>query len=186
MAWGAWLQIPTTLLTPASSSVVFGASYIDVYATIPFLWASLAVLIARRGCWRSWHGFSRRGWPLPLAVALYVVVSMIAGGVYAGFVQRFLVTPNEQDKEQPFIVHNIAATRRAYALDQVEERELSGDAELTAQDIIAERRHDRERPALGSPAAAADVRADSGDPDVLRLPATSTTTATSSTASRAR
>ena len=57
--------------------------------------------------------------------------------MYAAFVQRFVVTPNELDKEQPYIVNNIAATRRAYALDRVEERELSGDAELTAKDIIA-------------------------------------------------
>ena len=64
----------------------------------------------------------------------------MAGGIYAAFVQRFIVTPNEQDKEQPFIVHNIAATRRAYALDRVEERELSGDAELTAEGHHRQRR----------------------------------------------
>ena len=60
----------------------------------------------------------------------------MVAGVYAGLIQRFLVTPNEQNMEQPFIEHNIAATRRAYGLDQVEEREISGDAELTARDII--------------------------------------------------
>jgi len=47
------------------------------------------------------------------------------------------VTPNEQNREQPYIVHNIEATRRAYALDRVEARELSGDAELSAQAIVA-------------------------------------------------
>jgi hypothetical protein len=30
-----------------------------------------------------------------------------------------LVTPNEQVRETPFIQHNIAATRRAFALDTV-------------------------------------------------------------------
>ncbi len=53
-----------------------------------------------------------------------------------GLIQRFLVIPNEQNMEQPFIEHNIAATRRAYGLNEVEEREISGDAELTARDII--------------------------------------------------
>jgi uncharacterized membrane protein (UPF0182 family) len=134
MAWGAWLQIPGTLLTPASSSVAFGASYADVHATIPFLWAAVVVLAAGAGL-AVWHGFGARPWPLPLAVALYLAVSAM-GGVYAGLIQRFLVIPNEQNMEQPFIVHNIAATRRAYGLDRVEERELSGDAELTADDII--------------------------------------------------
>ncbi len=57
--------------------------------------------------------------------------------MYAAFLQRFIVTPNELDKEQPYIQYNIAATRRAYALDRVEEREMSGDAELSAKDISA-------------------------------------------------
>jgi uncharacterized membrane protein (UPF0182 family) len=134
MAWGAWLQIPTTLLTPASSSVGFGASYSDVYATIPFLWVSVGVL-ALGAALAVWQGFSMRSWPLPLGVALYIAVSMFAG-VYAGLIQRFLVLPNEQNMEQPFIEHNIAATRRAYGLNEVHEREISGDAELTAKDII--------------------------------------------------
>src|SRR4029078_8942010 len=33
--------------------------------------------------------------------------------------------------------HNIAATRRAFALDRVEEREVSGDSTLTRSDIEA-------------------------------------------------
>lgn len=131
---GAWLEIPSLLLTPTESSVAFGASYSDVYANIPFLWASVVVL-AVGAAFSVWHGFGRRSWPLPLAVALYVGVSMISG-LYVSFVQRFIVTPNEQNMEQPFILHNIAATRKAYALDRVEERELSGDAELTPADIV--------------------------------------------------
>ena len=47
--------------------------------------------------------------------------------------------------------------------------QLSGDALLTRDDIDAQRRDARERPALGSPAAARDVRADPGDPHLLRL-----------------
>ncbi len=54
--------------------------------------------------------------------------------------QRFVVTPNEQARESPFIQHNIDATRRAFALDRVEERALTGDAMLTREDIGATRR----------------------------------------------
>jgi hypothetical protein len=135
MAWGAWLELPQTLLSPATTTVTFGASYTDVHATFPFLRATLVVLVAGAGL-ALWYGFSQRAWPLGLAVALYFAVS-IAGGVYGAILQRLIVTPNEQDKEQPFIVHNIEATRRAYAIDRVEERELSGDAQLTPQDILA-------------------------------------------------
>ena len=63
----------------------------------------------------------------------------VGGQVYAGLIQRFVVSPNEQAREAPFIEYNIAATRRAFGLDTVEERELSGDAELTRDDITRNR-----------------------------------------------
>ena len=146
----------------------FGASYADVHA-------QHSVPLGRRSACSSsapgspiWHGFGRRGWPIPLAVGL---------------------VPRRHDHRRPLrrlrpelrrhaerarqgaAVHpyNIAATRKAYALDRVDERELSGDAELNAGGHRRQRGHHRERPAVGPPAAAPDVRADSGNPDVLRL-----------------
>ena len=35
--------------------------------------------------------------------------------------QRFVVAPNEQVRETPFIEHNISATRKAFALDDVDD-----------------------------------------------------------------
>jgi uncharacterized membrane protein (UPF0182 family) len=133
LAWGTWLERPAMLLTPAS--VIFGASYADVHARLPIMWITMAVLVVGAAL-AVLQGFSRRGWPLPLAIALYFGVS-VAGGLYAASVQRFSVMPNELNRERPYIVSNIEATRRAYALDRVEEREHSGDAELSAKDIIA-------------------------------------------------
>ena len=60
-----------------------------------------------------------------------------SGGLYAGVLQSYVVTPNEAAKDLEFIRYNIDATRRAYALDRVEERELSGDAALTPAQIVA-------------------------------------------------
>jgi uncharacterized membrane protein (UPF0182 family) len=134
MAWGAWLDIPQTLLSDATATVGFGASYVDVHARVPFLWATLGVLIVGAGL-ALWAGFGRSGWPVIAAMAMYAVVST-GGGVYGAVLQRFVVSPSEQEMEQPFILHNVAATRRAYALDRVEERELSGDAALTPEAII--------------------------------------------------
>ena len=135
MAWGTWLELPRTLLTGSATNVVFGASYTDVYARIPFLRISLVVL-SLASLVSVWQAFGAQRWPLPAVIMAYIVVST-AGGVYSGFVQRFSVTPNEQTKEEPFIRYNIDATRKAYALDRVEERELSGDAALSASDIVA-------------------------------------------------
>ncbi len=134
MAWGAWLRMPGLLLTP--STVLFGASYADVHARLPFLWAEVGVL-ALGAVASLAYGFGRRSAPLPIfaAVVLYVLVSA-GGGLYANLIQRFVVTPSEQTIEQPYLTYNIEGTRRAYNLDTVTESELSGDAELTAQDIV--------------------------------------------------
>jgi uncharacterized protein len=69
-----------------------------------------------------------------VGLGLYLLV-LVAGWLYPAIVQRFSVGPNELVKETPYIIHNIAATRKAFGLDQVEERELPGETALTAQDI---------------------------------------------------
>jgi hypothetical protein len=132
LAWGTWFRIPGTLLTPAN--IIFGASYVDVYARLPILWLTVGVL-ALGVAMALLYGFTRRVWPLPMAIALYLIVT-IGGGIYSASIQRLIVLPDELNREQPYIVNNIDATRRAYALDRVEEREVSGDAELSARDIV--------------------------------------------------
>jgi uncharacterized membrane protein (UPF0182 family) len=131
LAIGAWLRRPELLTTP--SGIIFGASYADVHARMPAALVLVAAALAGVGL-SILQATSRRNWPIGAAVALYIVVSA-AGEGYSSLLQRFVVTPNEQAREAPFIQHNIAATRRAFALDNVEARELSGDDQLTREDI---------------------------------------------------
>ncbi len=131
MAAGAWLDIPRLLLTP--SGLIQGASYVDVYARLPVLRLSIVVLVIGAAL-AAYHAFASRLWPVVTAFALYLTV-WLGGALYAEAVQRFVVAPNEQSKELPYIVLNVEATRKAFNLDQVEERQLSGDAELTLADI---------------------------------------------------
>ena len=165
LAFGAWLRIPH-LLTE-QSGVVFGASYVDVHARMPAY--RLLVVAALVGAGLAvYQAFAARLVPIIWAVALYVDVAL-GGSVYAGVIQRFVVAPNEQVRETPYIVNNIRATRDAFGLDRVEERSLSGDARLSQGRPRTQRSDDRERPAVERSAAARYVRPDSGDPDLLRL-----------------
>ena len=132
LAFGAWLQIPG-LLT-ARSGVVWGASYVDVHASMPALRLLSAAGVIGAGI-ALWAAFSGAGLArLALAGALYVLVAL-AGPAYAAVIQRFVVAPNEQVRETPFITHNIQATRAAFALDAVLEKPLSGEAHLTRADL---------------------------------------------------
>jgi uncharacterized membrane protein (UPF0182 family) len=132
LAFGAWLSIPQLLTTP--SGVVAGASYVDVNARMPA--ARVLIVVALAGAALTvWQAVSaQRLWPAAAAVGAYLIVT-IGGSAYAGIIQRFVVAPNEQVRETPFIAHNINATRAAFGLDRVEERQLSGEARLTRGDL---------------------------------------------------
>jgi uncharacterized membrane protein (UPF0182 family) len=131
LAFGAWLEIPELLTS--HSGVLFGASYVDVHARMPAYW--LLVIASIAGALLAvYQAFSARLLPIISAVGLYVLV-LIGGNVYAGIIQRFVVAPNEQVRETPYIVNNIKATREAFALDHVEERAVSGEARLSRADL---------------------------------------------------
>jgi uncharacterized membrane protein (UPF0182 family) len=132
LAAQAWLAPAQQLLEP--SGLIFGASYADVAVRIPaarlLFGVSIVAAVMSLG---SARGSLR---PLLVAIGVYVVTS-IGGEVVASAVQRFVVVPNEQARETPYMANNIAATLKAFGLDHVAERELTGDATLSAADIAA-------------------------------------------------
>jgi uncharacterized membrane protein (UPF0182 family) len=135
LALSAWISRAEHLIL--TSGIIQGASYADVQARLPAALALTAAAAAGAVLAAAAALTGRVRW-LALAAITYGVV--LAGGqLYANLVQRFVVAPNEQAREAPYIEHNIAATRRAFALDTVEERDLSGDAELTRDDIARNR-----------------------------------------------
>jgi uncharacterized membrane protein (UPF0182 family) len=131
LALRAYLEMPNLLLS--TNGVVNGATYTDINARLPMFWvetvaALLVALLAIASMFTD-------GIKLLLAGAAIYVLALVAGWAYPSFVQRFSVAPNELVKETPYLINNIAATRKAFALDDVEERELAGESGLTLQDI---------------------------------------------------
>ncbi len=106
--------------TASTRGVVDGALYADVKAAIPAL--TLLTLISVSAVVLLAFNLSRRGWRLPLiAVSMWLVISIVAGGIYPWFVQRFQVEPNPTALEETYLGDNIEATRAAFGLDNVEE-----------------------------------------------------------------
>jgi len=132
LAFGAWLRIPELLLE--RSGIIQGASYVDVHARMPALRLLVLVCVVGAGL-ALYQATVRSFWPILAAAALYLFVS-VGGVVWAAVLHRFVVAPDEQVRETPYIVHHIAATRAAFALDDVEERELSGEAQLDRADLL--------------------------------------------------
>jgi uncharacterized membrane protein (UPF0182 family) len=132
-AYGAWLQVPELLNSPAG--IIHGVANVDDTVRIPALRLLMVAALAGAGL-ALYQTVTASLWPIVTAFLLYGLVSIAGSGV-AGVVQRFVIAPNEQSRETPYIEHNIAATRKAFAIDEVEEREVSGDSELTRADIEA-------------------------------------------------
>jgi uncharacterized membrane protein (UPF0182 family) len=135
LALGAWLSRVQEIVMP--SGIIQGASYADAHARMP---AALALTVA--GVVAAGLAIASAVMNAPryliIAAAVYAV-TLFAGQGYAAMLQRFAVTPNEQVRETPFMEYNIAATRAAFALEQVEQRELPGEASLSRQAIEANR-----------------------------------------------
>jgi len=62
-------------------------------------------------------------------------VWILVGGVYPAFIQAVQVDPSENFKERPYITRNITATRYAFGLDKVADKNFQGSSELTASDV---------------------------------------------------
>lgn len=132
LAWRAWIEIPELLYS--SRGPFQGASYTDVNAVLPMLRLEIfAALIVAALALASMFIYRNR--LLLAGLGIYLLVAMIAGWIYPAFVQRFSVAPNELAKETPYLTHNIAATRQAFALDRIDESELTGETGLTLGDI---------------------------------------------------
>jgi uncharacterized membrane protein (UPF0182 family) len=127
---GFWLDRYEIVFSPRG--VVFGASYTDVYATLPVLTA-LALLagFASATCVAQ---VARPGLRLlAVGLALLGVVWVVGLGIYPAILQTYRVKPNELAFERPFIEHNIRMTRQAYGLDRIEETEFPADETLDAR-----------------------------------------------------
>ncbi|HEU5485675.1 MAG TPA: UPF0182 family protein [Microlunatus sp.] len=74
-----------------------------------------------------------RRWVIPvIGLTLLILSSIVLGIVYPGAVQYFSVRPDEPDKEREYIARNIAATRAAYGVDNVEILDYSAKTTATA------------------------------------------------------
>src|SRR6266850_1911552 len=132
-----FVRLPGTLYS--TTGPLFGASFADLHGRLTGL--RIAGVAAILGAILVLAGLrtKRPGRIALLAVVSYFAVSLLGVSVYPAIVQKFVVAPNELSKETPQLRRHIDATRRAWGLDRVLVRDLSGEARLTERDIQANR-----------------------------------------------
>jgi hypothetical protein len=118
----------------AQGGAVLGPGYTDVHATLPALgW--LVILAAGCGLLALVHLFRRSARPVFAGVGALALVWLLGVWAYPAAVQRLRVAPNALVAESPFIGHHIRLTRRAFALDRIEEREFPAREGLSEADL---------------------------------------------------
>ena len=123
-------------LSFSTRGAVDGATYTDVKAQLPAL--ELLIFISLAAALLFLANIRRKGWVLPIiGVGLWAFISVIVGAVYPAFTQKFRVEPAEIRREQPYIERNIAATRDAYGLTDVDRIDFAYDENLAPAGLAA-------------------------------------------------
>src|SRR6266699_2433423 len=132
-----FVRVPGLLYSTTGPLV--GASFADLHATLTGLrLAGLAAVAG--GALVLWGTRTQRlAWATLLALGVYFGVSLLGVVLYPAIVQQLVVAPNELVKETPQLASHIAATRRAWGLDRVVTRDLTGEIALAERDIEANR-----------------------------------------------
>ncbi|MBR9977484.1 MAG: UPF0182 family protein [Bacteroidetes bacterium] len=125
------------ILYSSRSGSFFGAGYTDIHAQLPAAWimtiVSLLTAVAV-----VYTLFSRNFALLAKVGVGFVVLAIVVGSVYPSLIQKFVVDPNEQSKELPYISNNIELTRYAYELNRIVEKPIDPQYDLDIEDVIAD------------------------------------------------
>lgn len=135
VAWHYQLDIFGLLFS--HRGVTEGASYTDVHAqygayqVMTFVSALAAVALIA-------NAFVRRLWLWIAPAALWTFALLVGVWIIPAFVQQFRVKPNELSFEGQYIANNIAATRQAFNLGNVDVQDIHVQDQATQQDVAAD------------------------------------------------
>ncbi|HYY59006.1 MAG TPA: UPF0182 family protein, partial [Pyrinomonadaceae bacterium] len=116
-----------------------GVTYTEDHYVLPGL-TIVAVTLIVAAVLALLNAFTERRLRLLLAaIVLPVAIYVVAGILVPGYVQSFIVKPNELGRETPYIEQNIEATRRAFGLDRIEQRDFEAETAVTAFNLEGNR-----------------------------------------------
>lgn len=136
VGWAAGFFLDRYALLTDSSTVVFGIGYVEDHVVQPMLWVMVAASLLLAALVLATLRRYRFRW-LAYGVGAYLVLWIVGLALLPGMVRRFVVDPNELQKEEPYLEHNIAFTREAYDLADVEERSYPARTNLTQAEVQA-------------------------------------------------
>ena len=125
------------LLLSDRNPLFSGATYTDLNAVLP---AKLILLCISAICALAFFaGALLRNIQLPaIALVLLILSGIIIGAAWPTVLEQFSVKPNANQKEALSISRNMAATKTAFGLDNVQYQDYPGTGQATADQINAD------------------------------------------------
>src|ERR1051325_1340588 len=112
-----------------------GVTYTEAHYTLPAL-LILSIVLIVAAIMLLVNAFAvRRFSVLLIAIGLPVVVYIIGVVLVPGYIQAFIVKPNELERETPYITNNIEWTRRGFGVEQIELRDFDAQTSIAALDL---------------------------------------------------
>jgi uncharacterized membrane protein (UPF0182 family) len=118
----------------SGTGVVYGAGFTDINVT---LWVyRILIGLSLVAAVTFVVGFQKKKPKMMLAVPLIMIILSAAGSGAAIMVQNFIVSPDEINKEYPYLQNNITYTQYAYDLQDIVTKEFAASNMLTKDDIL--------------------------------------------------
>ncbi len=135
LTFAGYLYLARYNLVFAEHDQFFGAGYTDIHANLPILNITIVgLLVASLLCLVSLRPGA--GLILPIGGFAVVMLFWVLGSLfYPPAVQRFVVVPNQLERESRYIERHLQATRRAYNLDKIQVRLMNVRGDLTPEDL---------------------------------------------------
>jgi uncharacterized protein len=120
----------------ADHTIFAGVTYTDAHvrltaATLTAAGLAAGALVAAVSAFLS----PRPRWLIASVVPAAAII--ITSNLVGGYVNGFIVKPNELVRETPYIAHNIALTRTAFGLDRITQRPFPAETSVEAADPAA-------------------------------------------------
>jgi len=126
--------INTRKILYSSQGLIYGAGYTDIHINLLAIRVSMilcviaAIIIFVTA--RNENIF------LPIVSVVAIIgIYFILGGLLPVIFQRVFVSPNELARERPYLANNIEMTRKAYALDNIKEKDFPIEERISYEDI---------------------------------------------------
>ncbi|MBQ4467991.1 MAG: UPF0182 family protein [Firmicutes bacterium] len=117
------------------TGAVYGAGFTDVNVTLWMFRILCALSLVSAVLFVVF--IAKKNYKKILTVPVIMILIGVIGSGGALLVQNFIVSPDELQKETPYLLNNIEYTQYAYGLDDVNIKSFAADNKLTAEDIAA-------------------------------------------------